>query len=101
MDPIITLATPAAILAVVQLAKDLGLGGKASLVAAVRACERASQAAGFETHGLRRGWAVTQYHHYVAHGNDEKAALRLLSGDLGHGDGRGRWCFNNYLRGAL
>lgn len=35
MDPIITLATPAAILAVVQLAKDLGLSGKASLVAAV------------------------------------------------------------------
>lgn len=35
MDPIITLATPAAILAVVQLGKDLGLTGKASLVAAV------------------------------------------------------------------
>lgn len=84
-----------------QVGADGNLVQAASLMAAVRACERASQAAGFETHGLRRGWAVTQYHHYVAHGNDEKAALRLLSGDLGHGDGRGRWCFNNYLRGAL
>lgn len=72
-----------------------------SLAAAARACERAALAAGFETHGLRRAWAVEQFARYVQDGLDRSQALKLLSNDLGHGDGRGRWVENNYLRGAL
>jgi len=72
-----------------------------SLAAAARACERAALAAGFETHGLRRAWAVEQFARYVQNGFDRSQALKLLSNDLGHGDGRGRWVENNYLRGAL
>lgn len=72
-----------------------------SLAAAARACERAALAAGFETHGLRRAWAVEQFTRYVQEGQDKTQALKLLSNDLGHGDGRGRWVMNNYLLGAL
>ena len=32
---------------------------------------------------------------------DDKTALSTLSRDLGHGDGRGRWVFNCYLRATL
>lgn len=53
-------------------------------------------------HSLRRSFALTQYYHYL---NDveltEKVALQRLSNDLGHGDGRGRWVFNCYLRASL
>lgn len=72
-----------------------------TLAAAARACERAASAAGFDSHGLRRAWAVEQFSRYVGEGMDQKQALKALSGDLGHGDGRGRWVWNNYLKGAL
>jgi len=72
-----------------------------SLAAAVRACGRSALEAGFETHGLRRAWAVEQFTRYVQEGQDKTQALKLLSNDLGHGDGRGRWVMNNYLLGAL
>jgi hypothetical protein len=72
-----------------------------SLAAAVRACGRSALEAGFETHGLRRAWAVEQFTRYVQEGQDKAQALKLLSNDLGHGDGRGRWVMNNYLLGAL
>jgi len=71
-----------------------------SLEAAARACERAAKSAGFETHGLRRAWAVKQFEWYTSEGQNKAQALKLLSNDLGHGDGRGRWVENNYLRGA-
>lgn len=51
-------------------------------------------------HGLRRAWAQQQYVFYRETGLDDKEALRRLSGDLGHGDGRGRWVANNYLLGG-
>lgn len=73
----------------------------ASLESARRLLERACHDAGFQNHGLRRDWAVRQFLAYRADGKPEKEALRLLSGDLGHGDGRGRWCWNNYLKGAF
>lgn len=52
------------------------------------------------SHGLRRAWAQDQYEGYRLIGLDEKEALRRLSNDLGHGDGRGRWVWNNYLMGG-
>lgn len=52
-------------------------------------------------HSLRRAFAMDQYRHYLAAGCDQKTALSRTSQDLGHGDGRGRWVFNNYLRASL
>lgn len=53
-------------------------------------------------HSLRRSFALTQYDHYL---NDveltEKVTLQRLANDLGHGDGRGRFVFNCYLRASL
>lgn len=51
-------------------------------------------------HGLRRAFAHRQYHHYRDSGLSEGEALKRLSQDLGHGDGRGRWVWNNYLAGG-
>ena len=51
-------------------------------------------------HGLRRAFAHQQYAHYRETGLDQKEALRRLSQDLGHGDNRGRWVWNNYLSGG-
>lgn len=51
-------------------------------------------------HGLRRLFASRQYAYYRESGVDQKEALRRLSQDLGHGDGRGRWVWNNYLSGG-
>lgn len=53
-------------------------------------------------HALRRSFAMAQYDHY----RDEvqvtdKVALQRVSNDLGHGDGRGRFVFNCYLRATL
>lgn len=53
-------------------------------------------------HSLRRDFALTQYRYYMCGLElSEKVALQRLSNDLGHGDGRGRWVYNNYLRGSL
>lgn len=51
-------------------------------------------------HGLRRSFAHRQYGHYRDSGLSEAEALKRLSQDLGHGDGRGRWVWNNYLAGG-
>lgn len=51
-------------------------------------------------HGLRRAFAQQQYTIYREAGFDERDALARLSQDLGHGDGRGRWVWNNYLAGG-
>jgi integrase len=51
-------------------------------------------------HGLRRAFAHAQFRHYRDSGFDEANALVRLSRDLGHGDGRGRWVWNNYLSGG-
>jgi hypothetical protein len=52
-------------------------------------------------HSLRRSFALDQFEYYLAQGCDQKTALQRVSSDLGHGDGRGRWVFNNYLRASL
>jgi hypothetical protein len=52
-------------------------------------------------HSLRRAFAMDQYKHYLATGCSEKVALSRTSNDLGHGDGRGRWVFNNYIKNSL
>ncbi len=52
-------------------------------------------------HSLRRAFAMDQYRYYLSQGNSENIALSRVSNDLGHGDGRGRWVFNNYLRASL
>jgi hypothetical protein len=53
------------------------------------------------SHSLRAGFAVHAFRAYQAQGLSKRDALVNLSNDLGHGDGRGRWVFNNYLRGTL
>lgn len=52
-------------------------------------------------HSLRRAFAMDQYQYYLSSGCDQKTALSRTSNDLGHGDGRGRWVFNNYIRNSL
>jgi len=52
-------------------------------------------------HSLRRAFAMDQYQHYLVAGCSQKVALSRTSNDLGHGDGRGRWVFNNYIRNSL
>lgn len=52
------------------------------------------------SHSLRRAFAKDLYDHYREQGNDDKRALGLVSRDLGHGEGRGRWVSNNYWKGG-
>jgi hypothetical protein len=49
-------------------------------------------------HALRRAFCRDNYEHYLGEGYSMKEALALCSRDLGHGEGRGRWVWNNYLR---
>jgi integrase len=51
-------------------------------------------------HGLRRAFAVQQYAYYIASGLSSDDSLKRLARDLGHGDERGRWIQNNYLKGV-
>ncbi len=51
-------------------------------------------------HSLRRAFAKDQFEHYMAEGYERRQALSLVSRDMGHGDGRGRWVWNNYLKGS-
>jgi site-specific recombinase XerC len=53
------------------------------------------------SHSMRRAFAVKQYCAYLDAGYENKAALARLSLDLGHGDGRGRWVWNNYISTTL
>jgi integrase len=52
-------------------------------------------------HSLRRAFAMDQYNHYMGQGYSIKESLSLVSFDLGHGEGRGRWVFNNYLKATM
>jgi hypothetical protein len=49
-------------------------------------------------HSLRRAFCRDNYEYYLGEGHPAKEALSLCSRDLGHGEGRGRWVWNNYLR---
>lgn len=53
------------------------------------------------SHSLRRAFALDQFRHYQEQGYTDKQALIQVSNDLGHGPSRGRWVYNNYLRGTL
>lgn len=52
------------------------------------------------SHSLRCSWARDQYiRHLEATNGSKPLALSMLSLDLGHGDGRGRYCRQVYLKG--
>jgi hypothetical protein len=53
------------------------------------------------SHSMRRRFACNQYAWYLQNGLVSKEAWARLSMDLGHGDGRGRWVHNNYLRNGI
>ncbi|MDY7539967.1 integrase domain-containing protein [Undibacterium sp. RTI2.2] len=53
------------------------------------------------SHSIRRLFAFNQYNYYLQIGYDKKMALIRTSNDLGHGNSRGRWVFNNYIRATL
>jgi hypothetical protein len=77
----------------------------ATLEGANRAYQRAMNGVGFKgseaSHALRYAFAREQFAKYMyALGGDKKEALSALSMDLGHGDGRGRYCAQVYLNGA-
>lgn len=55
----------------------------------------------YSSHSMRRRFAVDQYLLYVAAGYESKIALSRIALDLGHGEGRGRWVWNNYLSQTL
>ena len=73
-----------------------------TLEGANRAYQRAMNAAGFKgseaSHALRYAFAREQFAKYLEDLGDKKEALSALSMDLGHGDGRGRYCEQVYLR---
>ena len=50
------------------------------------------------SHSLRYQFAREQFAKYLEALGDKKEALAALSMDLGHGDGRGRYCEQVYLR---
>lgn len=74
-----------------------------SLEGAKRAYQRAMNEVGFKgteaSHSLRYHFARAQFERYQEMGFERKEALSALSMDLGHGDGRGRYCAHVYLKG--
>lgn len=48
-------------------------------------------------HSLRCAFAMDQYKYYLSVGCSCKVALSRTANDLGHGDGRGRMAYNNYI----
>lgn len=55
----------------------------------------------YSSHSLRRAFACDQFKRYIEIGYSERNALSLVSNDLGHGDGRGRWVWNNYIKNSI
>lgn len=74
----------------------------ASLEGANRAYQRAMNAVGFSgteaSHSLRYHFAQAQFSRYMELSFGRTEALSALSMDLGHGDGRGRYCAQVYLK---
>lgn len=75
----------------------------ATIEAAFRAYQREMNKAGFKgseaSHSLRYHWAREQFLAHLQRLGDRREALAALSMDLGHGDGRGRYCAQVYLKG--
>ncbi len=99
------LLVPLERLAAVQAAQQQGrviaaVDLKKALKCVSNACTRAGLVGEDSNHGLRRLFAHRQVVHYLQSGLSREEALARLSNDLGHGDGRGRWVENNYLRGG-
>lgn len=73
-----------------------------SLAGAIRAFQRDIQAAGFvgaeASHSFRYGFSQEQIQHHLERAADRREALARLSLDLGHGDGRGRYVDQVYLK---
>jgi len=74
-----------------------------TIEAAFRAYQREMNKAGFKgseaSHSLRYHWAREQFSAHLQRLGDRREALAALSMDLGHGDGRGRYCAQVYLKG--
>jgi site-specific recombinase XerD len=87
---------------VMDLSGDLVIQS-ASLQGANRAFQRAMNSVGFKgneaSHALRYLFAQEQFAKYMDSLGDKEEALAALSMDLGHGDGRGRYCAQVYLGG--
>lgn len=79
------------------------LVASSSLEGAARSYQREMARAGFSgeqaSHALRCAFAQDQYQRHLQQTGDRKEALRRLSLDLGHGDGRGVYCAQVYLKG--
>lgn len=74
-----------------------------SLEGAARSYQREMARVGFSgeqaSHAMRCAFAQDQYQRHLQQTGDRKEALRRLSLDLGHGDGRGVYCAQVYLKG--
>lgn len=74
-----------------------------TIEAAFRSYQRQMNKVGFKgseaSHSLRYHWAREQFSVHLERLGDRKEALAALSMDLGHGDGRGRYCAQVYLKG--
>lgn len=79
------------------------LVASSSLEGAARSYQREMASVGFSgeqaSHALRCAFAQDQYQRHLQQTGDRKEALRRLSLDLGHGDGRGVYCAQVYLKG--
>jgi len=60
---------------------------------------RAGLTGRYSPHSLRYAWAQEAIQHYRQQGFSQKEARALVSTDLGHGDGRGRYIEHVYGRG--
>jgi site-specific recombinase XerD len=73
-----------------------------SLEGALRAYQRSCQSVGLEgklaSHSLRLNFAQAKFAQYIERGMDRKEALAACSLDLGHGDGRGTYVAQVYLK---
>jgi len=93
----------------IRQALEASGGGRKPLVAsgslqgAARAYQREMARVGFggeqASHALRCAFAQDQNRRHLQQTGDRKEALRRLSLDLGHGDGRGVYCAQVYLKG--
>lgn len=89
-------------LKVVKLNSDHRIVSAKTIDAAFRAYQRQMNKVGFRgteaSHSLRYLWARKQFSVHLERLGDRKEALAVLSMDLGHGDGRGRYCAQVYLQ---
>jgi hypothetical protein len=61
-------------------------------------CEDSGYRAGVQPHSARYAFAQRQLAGYLLAGHSKREARILVSHDLGHGDGRGRWVESVYTK---